>query len=106
MTTQPVSDQPPVYHAGYWEGGVEGIDPDDLDCLGYHVQEVTADNAERFGYGAGETGLKVRRVRTHVADVADLAEAKRAILADMERRMCLVYEPHAGAAFYEAMVRE
>ena len=106
MTTQPVSDHLPVYHEGYWADSAELVDEGDMEFFcGYVIEEVTAANAVRLGYRDGETGLKVRRSKVHLADVADLAEAKRAILADVDRRLCVLAEPHNGVPFYEAMLR-
>lgn len=106
MSNQPISDQPTVYHEGLTTSTGQGVSEDDIEEFGgYIVVGVVAENAERYGYGADDTGLKVRRNDTHIADADDLADAVRHILADATHRVCLVESPREHGRFLEAMLR-
>ncbi len=106
MPTQPVSDQPTVYHEGLTSSIGEGITSDDVEEFGaYIVVCVVPENAEHYGYQPDDTGLKVRRHGEHLADVTDLAEAVRIVLADAGQHICLVESDREHGRFYEAMLR-
>jgi len=94
MDRRPRSDLALIY-VMLVESGLHEMDTRDLDA--YDVVEVTRDNAAMFAwFGVYGPGLTVRFRWEPIAEVPDLAAARRIIERGAEDPVTLIAEPHGG----------